>query len=252
MYRLSARARGFKVVEVPLDAGWDLDVAGMRRAIEFARPNLVFLATPNNPTGRRFSLDRLEALISSTLDQGGGHPRPPGPLFVVDEAYVDFSSQKQIHLRKKYPNVAILRTLSKIGFAALRVGWVVGPAELIAEVDKVRQPYNLPVPSQRGATFVLRSLGDEVTRICAAVVAERARLGEALTGLGFGVTPSDANFLWVETPGPAGDLCEALAARGVLIKSFHASGGRLARRARITIGLPAENDRLLEEIRRCG
>lgn len=242
MYRLSARARGFKVIEVPLDAGWDLDVGGMRRAIEFARPNLVFLATPNNPTGRRFSLDRLEALISAT----------PDPLFVVDEAYVDFSSQKQLHLRKRYPNVAILRTLSKIGFAALRVGWVVGPAELIAEVDKVRQPYNLPVPSQRGATFVLRSLGDEVARICAAVIAERARLGEALTGLGFGVTPSDANFLWVETPGPAGDLCEALAARGVLIKSFHASGGRLARRARITIGLPAENDRLLEEIRRCG
>ena len=76
--------------------------------------------------------------------------------------------------------------------------------------------------------------------------------GRLAPGANFMVTPSDANFLWVETPGPAGDLCEALAARGVLIKSFHASGGRLARRARITVGLPAENDRLLEELERCG
>jgi len=242
MYRLSARARGYKVIEVPLDAAWDLDVASMRRAVELARPNLVFIATPNNPTGRSMSLDRLEAVIAAA----------PEALVVVDEAYVDFAAPKQLHLRKAYPNVAILRTLSKVGFAALRVGWMIAPAELVAEVDKVRQPYNLPVPSQRGATFVLQHLGAEVTRSCAAVIAERARLGAALTGLGFGVTPSDANFLWVETPGPAGDLCEALAARGVLIKTFHGSGGRLLKRARITVGLPAENDRLLAEIPRCG
>ncbi len=242
MYRLSARARGFKVIEVPLDAAWDLDVPAMRRAVDFARPNVIFLATPNNPTGRSFSLDRLEAVIAAA----------PEALVVVDEAYVDFAAQKQLHLRKAYPNVAVLRTLSKIGFAALRVGWMIAPAELVAEVDKVRQPYNLPVPSQRGATFVLQHLGAEVARACAAVIAERARLGAALAGLGFGVTPSDANFLWVETPGPAGALCEALAARGVLIKTFHAAGGRLAKRARITVGLPEENDRLLAEILQCG
>ena len=238
MYRLSARARGFKVVEVPLDAAWDLDVASMRRAIEIARPNIVFVATPNNPTGGSMSLDRIEAVIAAA----------PEALVVVDEAYVDFAAQKQIHLRARYPNVAVLRTLSKVGFASLRVGWMVGPAELVAEIDKTRQPYNLSVPSQRGAAFVLRHLQDEIARGCAAVIAERARLAGALAGLGFGVTPSDANFLWVETPGPAGDLCAALAARGVLIKSFHASGGRLARRARITVGLPHENDRLLEEL----
>jgi histidinol-phosphate aminotransferase len=241
MYRLSARARGFKVIEVPLDATWDLDVASMRRAVEIARPNIVFVATPNNPTGRSMSLDRLDAIIAAA----------PEPLVVVDEAYVDFAAQKQIQLRARYPNVAVLRTLSKVGFAALRVGWMIAPAPLVAEVDKVRQPYNVPVPSQRGAAFVLRHLQDEIARGCAAVIAERARLSHALAGLGFGVTQSDANFLWVEAPGPAGDLCEALAARGVLIKSFHASGGRLARRARITVGVAAENDRLLEEIAQC-
>jgi histidinol-phosphate aminotransferase len=241
MYRLTARARGFKVVEVPLDDAWDLDVRGMIRAVEFAQPNIVFIATPNNPTSNSMSLSRLEAFLAAT----------PGPLVVIDEAYVDFARQKQRVLREKYPNVALLGTLSKVGFAALRVGWVVGPAELVAEVDKVRQPYNLPVASQRSATYVLRHLRDEVTRIAGVVVTERDRLFAALTALGLDVTPSDANFLWVATKGPAEALVEILAARGVLIKSFHSSGGRLARRVRITVGLVEENDRLLDEIARC-
>ncbi len=242
MYGLSARVRGFEVVEVPLDAAWDLDVPAMVRAVEAKRPNLVFVATPNNPTGRCMSMDRLEALAAAA----------PEALVVVDEAYVDFAGRDQMRLRRAFPNVAVLRTLSKVGFASLRVGWIVGPVELVAEVDKVRQAYNLPVPALQGAVFVLEQLGDEVARSCAAVVAERERLAAGLAGLGVGVTPSDANFLWVETKGPAGELCEALAARGVLIKSFQAGGGRLVRRARVTVGLPAENDRLLEEIARCG
>jgi histidinol-phosphate aminotransferase len=241
MYRLSARARGFKVVEVPLDATWDLDVAAMRRAVDFARPNLVFVATPNNPTSRQVSLERLEALIAAA----------PDAVVVVDEAYVDFAPRSQIHLRRAYPNVVVLRTLSKVGFAALRVGWMIGPAELVREVDKARQPYNLPEPSQRGATFVLRDLADETARGVARVVAERGRLAAALAALGFDVTPSDANFLWIDAPGPAGELADALAARGVLVKSFHAAGGRLGRRLRVTVGLPAENDRLLQEIAQC-
>ena len=241
MYRQSARARGFKVVEVPLDTAWDLDAAMMGRAIELMRPNLVFIATPNNPTSRLASLDRLEAVIAAA----------PDALVVVDEAYIDFAPRTQLHLRAKYPNVAILRTLSKIGFAALRVGWMIGPAELVREIDKTRQPYNLPAPSQQGATFVLRELGGEIARMRDSILAERARLSAGLGKLGLGVTPSDANFLWVESPGPAGELVEALATRGVLVKSFHASGGRLARRLRVTVGLPAENDRLLDEIARC-
>jgi histidinol-phosphate aminotransferase len=241
MYRLSARARGFKVIEVPLDDAWDLDVRGMVRAVEFAQPNIVFIASPNNPTSRLMSLDRLEAFLAAT----------PGPLVVLDEAYVDFAPRNQRALREKYPNVALLGTLSKVGFAALRVGWMIGPPELVSEVDKVRQPYNLPVPSQRGATYVLQHLRDEMTRMAGVVKAERDRLATALTGLGFDVTPSDANFLWIAAKGPAEAVAQGLSARGVLIKSFHASGGRLARRVRITVGLAQENDRLLDEIARC-
>ena len=244
MYRLSARARGFEVVEVPLDAAWDLDVNGMKRAVELARPNLIFVATPNNPTGTRVSVERLRAVIEAA----------PDALVIVDEAYVDFAGADagpQLELRDAYPNVAVLRTLSKVGFAALRVGWLVAPAELVREIDKTRQPYNLPTPSQRGATFVLRDLGAEVARISAIIVSERARLAAGLAALGFNVTPSEANFLWVECERPADEVVSALAARGVLVKSFHASGGRLLKRMRITVGLAGENDRLLHEIAAC-
>jgi histidinol-phosphate aminotransferase len=190
------------------------------------------------------SLDRLRAVIEAA----------PDALVIVDEAYVDFASagaEAQLDLRRAYPNVAVLRTLSKVGFAALRVGWLVAPAALVSEIDKTRQPYNLPVPSQQGATFVLNELGGEIARMRDVVVAERARLAAGLAALGFNVTPSEANFLWVECARPANEVVSALAARGVLVKSFHASGGRLLKRMRITVGLPGENDRLLHEIASC-
>ncbi|MDI1434149.1 histidinol-phosphate transaminase [Polyangium sorediatum] len=240
MYRLSAAARGIRVLEVPLDERWDLDVAQMRAAIEAGEPNIVFLATPNNPTGNRMSEDRIRAVIEAA----------EGALVVLDEAYVAFAPASLAHLRHVYPNVAMLGTISKIGFAALRIGWLVGPVELIREVDKVRQPYNLPTPSQRAATFVLRELRAEIDHVVAHVVGERERLGRELGRIGFGVSPSDANFLWVETNRPAKDVFEGLAASKILVRSFHARGGRLANRLRITIGTREENDRLLEAIAR--
>ncbi|WP_437292063.1 histidinol-phosphate transaminase [Sorangium sp. So ce406] len=241
MYKLSARARGMRAVEVPLDAGWDLDVAALARAVAFARPNVVFIASPNNPTGALMSEDRLEAVIAAARDA----------LVIVDEAYIDFAPRDQLALWRRHPNVAVLRTLSKIGLASLRVGWLIGARELVAELDKVRQPYNIPVPSQRAATFALRELDGELRHVAATVTAERERLARGLTDLGLSVAPSHANFLWVGTRRPAGDVFDALAARGVLVRSFHAAGGRLAHRLRITVGLREENDRLLAEIAAC-
>jgi histidinol-phosphate aminotransferase len=240
MYKQSARSRGMRVVEVPLDRGWDLDVASMARAVDMTRPNIVFIASPNNPTGALMAPDRLEAVIAAT----------PEALVIIDEAYVDFAPRSQLALRR-HPNVAVLRTLSKIGFAALRIGWLIAPAALIAELDKVRLPYNVPVPSQRAAALVLRDLGDEIARLAEVVCAERDRLAAGLRALGCDVAPSHANFLWIETRRPAHEVFEALAARGVLVRSFHAAGGRLAHRLRITVGLPSENDRLLTEIASC-
>lgn len=240
MYRTSARARGFGVIEVPLDEDWDLDVAAMRRAIAVGRPNIVFIATPNNPTGGVMSEARLDAVIAAA----------PDALVVLDEAYVDYAPRSAIALRRRYPNVAVLRTLSKVGFAALRVGWLIGPAALVREVDKARPPFNLPAPSQRAATVVLRELGEEVARVVDFVAGERTRVAAELVALGLEVAPSAANFLWVGTRRPAAEVHRALADRGVLVRSFHAGGGRLANRLRISLGLRAENDRLLAEMAR--
>jgi histidinol-phosphate aminotransferase len=157
---------------------------------------------------------------------------------------VDFADGPSLRgWRREHKNLAILRTLSKVGLAALRIGWLEADAALVAEIDKVRQPFNLSTPSQAVATAILRDGWAEVETTVRRVRAERARLEAALRRLpGVEVTPSQANFLWVETPRPAGEVQGALAERGVLVRSFHASGGRLARRLRITVGHAEDTD----------
>jgi histidinol-phosphate aminotransferase len=242
MYRMTARLRGQRVVEVPLDAGWELAEDAMLRALEMAPPHVVFIATPNNPTGTVPPKERLERLIRAA----------PGSLFVVDEAYVDYADRHLLDLFRRHENVVILRTLSKVGFAALRVGWLVGHRQLVAELDKVRLPYNLGTTSQVLATLVLGELWPDVLGVIETVKAERARLASALADRGIVVTPCQANFLWIKTPSPAGEVFEGLRSRGVLVRSFHEKGGRLSHQLRVTIGTPAENDdllRCLDELR---
>lgn len=241
MYRVSARARGLGVVEVPLDATWHLSVPAMKKAIEMAQPNLVFVASPNNPTGNAMRTEDLRALIEASH----------GALVLLDEAYVAYASSDLRALFEAYPNVALLGTLSKIGLAALRVGWLRASPALVREVDKVRQPYNLPAVCQRMATVALTELAHELDRTIACVIGERGRLSEEITRLGHVVTPSDANFLWVRTERPAGEIWEQLAQQGVLVRSFHERGGRLANQLRVTVGTAGENDRFLEALASC-
>jgi histidinol-phosphate aminotransferase len=238
MYRMTARLRGQRVVEVPLDASWELAEESMLRALEMAPPHVVFVATPNNPTGTVAPPERLERLIRAA----------PGSLFVVDEAYVDYADRDLLDLYRRYDNVVVLRTLSKVGFAALRVGWLVGRKDLVAELDKVRLPYNLSTPSQVLATLVLGELWPDVSSVIGRVKQERARITAALGERDIEVTTSQANFVWVRTPRPAGDVFDGLRSRGVLVRSFHEKGGRLASQLRITIGTPAENDELLHAL----
>jgi histidinol-phosphate aminotransferase len=239
MYRVTARAHGLKSVEVALDDAWDLDLAATKRAVEVLRPNVVFVASPNNPTGNRMSEDRLAALVQASRES----------LFVLDEAYVDYAGESLRGWRTRYPNLGILRTLSKVGLAALRIGWLEADEALVREIDKARQPFNVSATSQAAAAAVLAEAWGDVQAHVAGVVRERERVGAAIARLpGFDVTPSQANFLWVGTPRPAAETHEALLARGVLVRSFHASGGRLANRLRITIGAAHENDKLLEAL----
>jgi histidinol-phosphate aminotransferase len=236
MYRITARTHGALAVEVPLDASWDLDVGAMKSAIERMQPSVVFVASPNNPTGNRMTDARLEALLASAGDA----------LFVLDEAYVDYAGPSLRTWRARHPRLGILRTLSKVGLAALRIGWLEADEGLVREVDKARQPFNVSATSQAAAAAVLGEAWGEVQAHVAGIVQERARVGAAIRAMpGFDVTPSDANFLWVATPRPAAEVHGALLERGILVRSFHAAGGRLAARLRVTIGTPAENDALL-------
>jgi histidinol-phosphate aminotransferase len=153
-------------------------------------------------------------------------------------------------LRARHPHLGILRTLSKVGFAALRVGWLEADAALVAELDKVRQPFNLSATSQAAAAAVLEDAWDDVQRDVARVVASRETLAKAISELdGFTVTPSAANFLWVKAPGSAEVVANGLASAGVLVRSFHASGGRMGTQLRITVGTESENDQLVSALR---
>ncbi len=239
MYRVTAKAHGAKPVEVPLDAAWDLDVGAMTRAAEMLPPSVVFVASPNNPTGNRMSEERIAALLGATGDA----------LVVLDEAYVDYAGESLRTWRAKHPRLAILRTLSKVGLAALRIGWLEADEALVREVDKVRQPFNVSATSQAAAAAVLAEAWDDVRAHVARVVRERERVSAAMRAMaGVDVVPSSANFVWMGTPRPAADVHAALLARGILVRSFHGVGGRMANRLRVTIGAPAENDALLEAL----
>ncbi|MFW6067569.1 MAG: histidinol-phosphate transaminase [Myxococcota bacterium] len=241
MFGLTARVHGLDAVGVPLGPSWELDLPAMLAAVERERPNLIFLASPNNPTGNAFDEGAVRAILETA----------PGSLVVVDEAYAPFSGRSLHGWRARYGNLALLGTLSKVGFAAARVGWVRMHPELAREVDKVRQPFNLNGLSQRVAEQVLGPLWPLVERQVGSVARERAVLAEALDALeGLRVWPSDANFLLVEVQeGNAGELARALRERGVAVRAFGRAAGRLAGHIRVTVGTPEENGRLLEALR---
>jgi histidinol-phosphate aminotransferase len=240
MYKITAQGHGQKCVEVPLDAAWDLDERAMTMAIEMMTPNLVFVATPNNPTGNAMTEARLTALARAARDA----------VVVVDEAYADYSGGSLRRLRAEHPNVAILRTVSKLGLAALRVGWLEADAALVRELDKTRQPFNLSATSQAAVTAALTDAWTEVSEHVAGIVRERARTTAELERLpGVSVTPSAANFLWIRTAKPAGEVRDALIARGVLVRSFHHARGRLEHQLRVSIGSASDNDTFLEALR---
>ena len=237
MYRISGLNYGYRVVEVPLDAGFDLDVNAMAGAAFKKMPALTFLSYPNNPTGNCFSADRMEAV----LDQSRG-------IVVVDEAYFNFSGKTFLPLIDRHDNLVILRTLSKVGFAAMRVGFLIGQPGLVHELDKVRLPYNLNALSQLAAGFFLDHEAVFMEQIDA-IVGERNRLWEKLKNLD-GVQPfrSDANFIFFSCAIEADDIYRKLLLQGILVKPFqYPRGGRSC--IRVTVGTTDENEAFIEALR---
>lgn len=236
MYRMSALNAGLRFAGVALKPDFSLDRAAMLSAIERERPALVFLAYPNNPTGNLFAADDVEAVIRAA----------PG-LVVVDEAYYAFAGASFLPRIGEFSNLLVLRTLSKVGMAGIRLGYAVAAKEWIAELNKLRAPYNVNALTQ-AAVGVLLAEGNWIAEQAAAIKSERSRLETALARLpGVSVYPAQTNFVLVRV-GHAGGVFEGLKTKRILIKNLDGWHPLLANCLRITVGTPEENDLLLSAV----
>jgi histidinol-phosphate aminotransferase len=245
MYRHYATIQAAECREVATDPEKDfaIDVDDLLAACD-ERTRLIFVCSPNNPTGTLLPRPALLEL----LERRGNHS-----AVVVDEAYVEFAdTPSAVELLEQYPNLVVLRTLSKaLAFAGARCGSVIGPADVIRMLSAVQAPYALATPVFECVQHALQAESlEEADRWRQTLISERARLMTQLRELDFvrRSWPSAANFFLVEMDDAAGVLQHA-AANKVLLRHF---GGQLADCLRITVGTPAENDRLLDLLRNMG
>jgi len=231
MYELISCCHGLLPLTVPLTEAYDLDAEAMLKVVEEESPKLIFLASPNNPTGRCFNREVIARLLEESE-----------AVVVVDEAYADFAGITHSDWLGRYDNLVILRTLSKVGLAALRVGFLVANPLLAFQLDKVRLPYNVGTLPQTAATIALRGW-DRLQPLVDRVVVERDRLAAGLKGIpGIESCPSDANFILFRTE-DARAVYRGVLERGIRIKRLQ--GPQLDGCLRVTVGQPDENDRFL-------
>lgn len=240
MYRMIASFCGIECVGVPLGDAFDLDTDAVVDAIDTHDPAIVWLAWPNNPTGNLWPRRAVERVLA----------RAPG-LVVVDEAYQPFAQDSFVGDLGRWPNLAVLRTLSKLGLAGLRLGALVGPPEWLDEIDKLRLPYNVNALTQASVAFALDH-SDRLEAQAATIRSERERLHDRLAELpGLSPYPSAANFVLVKVPaGRAGRVHADVLEQGVLIKKLDGAHPQLADCLRVTVGTPEQNERLIEAMAR--
>jgi histidinol-phosphate aminotransferase len=236
MYGIIAQALGEKKVEAPLDEKFDLDEDKMLGIMEKIKPRLIFLSSPNNPTGNCFSSNKITRIIKQSKG-----------VVVVDEAYQPFSDKKSfLPLLKKYNNLVILKTLSKIGFAAIRVGFMVAGAEIINETDKVRLPFNLNSLSQNMAITALKNKKQMLSSI-SSIVTERKRLFNEMDKIDSAEPyQSDANFILFKVENSE-SVFKGLLEKGVLVRNMK---GLINGCLRVTVGTPKENTAFLKALKR--
>jgi histidinol-phosphate aminotransferase len=240
MYEMSAKLQGLKFVGVPLTADFGLDEAAMLAAIEAHRPALTYIAYPNNPTANLFDEGAVERIVAAVGAQDG--------LVVIDEAYQPFSSRSWMGKVARHEHVLVMRTLSKFGLAGVRLGYMVGAAALIAEVDKVRPPYNISALNAEATLFALAH-ADEFAHQAEILRAERAKLIEALRRLpGTTPFPSEANMVLVRVPDSKKSF-EGMRSRGVLVKNIEGLHPLLKNCLRLTVGTPEENVLMIDALK---
>jgi histidinol-phosphate aminotransferase len=238
MYAISAQFAQLEFVGVPLNADFTLDADALIAAIKTHAPALVYLAYPNNPTGTLYNDADIERVIAAASDS----------LVVIDEAYQPFAQQSWLPRAADFDNVVVMRTLSKLGLAGIRLGYLAGKASWITEFDKVRPPYNVNVLTQAAADFMLDHL-DVLDAQAAELRTERTRLQDAVEALpGATVFPSAGNFLLVRVPDAAA-VFETLLTSRVLIKNVSKMHPLLANCVRLTVGSAEENAQMIAALK---
>ena len=234
MYEMNARFTGMRAVPVALREDYSFDADAFIARMRAEPPALVLLAYPNNPTGVLYPEQQIIEVIRAC----------PG-LVVLDEAYHVFARKTFMQRLPEFANLLVLRTVSKLGLAGIRLGYLAGRPEWIAQINKVRQAYNVNVLTQAAALFMLEKL-DVLEQQAAEIRKERGSLGQALSSLaGVKVFPSEANFFLVRVPG-AERVYEALRQQNVLVRNLHPG---LRDCLRVTVGTPDENRILLAALR---
>ena len=235
-YSVFAELCGIEATVIPLEADFSIDPVKYHGLDRF-----IVIANPNAPTGLSLTLSEIEGILKSN----------PNAVVAIDEAYVDFGGESAYPLMEKYENLMVVRTFSKSrSMAGARLGYALGPAALIADLEKIKysvNPYNVNRLTLRlgEATVDAESYYREK---CAAIMATRERTAEALTALGFTVLPSKTNFLFVKSDKIGGRaLYEKLKDRGILVRHF--GNPRIADYIRLTIGTDAQMDACLAAIR---
>ena len=242
MYGMSAQLQGLQFIGVPLTADFELDEAAMLAAIAEHKPAITYLAYPNNPTANLWNDAAIENTINAVGEQGG--------LVVMDEAYQPFASKSYLNRITRHSHVLLMRTLSKFGLAGVRLGYMMGPKALIAEIDKVRPPYNISVLNCECALFALENQ-DVFKAQALDLIAQRAMLLDSLGKMpGVKCWTSDANMILVRVA-DSSKTFEGMKAKGVLVKNVSKIHPLLANCLRLTVGTADENLQMLEALKTC-
>ena len=238
MYKQISDALGLHYHGVALnEETFDIDLPAMLAAIEEYNPAVIFLAYPNNPTGNLFDAQAIERII----DAANG-------LVIIDEAYEPFAN-KASFMHKVAHNVLVMRTVSKMGLAGLRLGYLVGERDIIAQLHKIRLPYNINVLTQASVLFALENQA-VFTQQTETLCLERTMLHKALNALeGIHAYESAANFILFKVPqNQAARIFESVKSQGILIKNMAPQGGLLCDCLRVTVGTPDENRAFLQAL----
>lgn len=235
MFRQVAQFQGLEFISVPLDENFELDLELTLNKIEREDPAVIFLAQPNNPTGNLWGREKLRRIIEAA--QG---------LVVIDEAYTAFTDADFLSWVEELPNLLVMRTLSKIGLAGIRLGVLFGHKAWLEQINKVRLPYNINVLTQMTAKFALDNVGflqDQTQEL----VRQRETLFQKLSEFSvLRLYPSQANFILVRCEsgkGPA--LHSALKSRGILVKNLNDAHSSLQDCLRINVSSSSENAAML-------